>query len=159
MSKELKFGKNATKKFLWMSDRWELWWVLSMTSKTSKTIQYKPFETSSRLTNRLGKTNFDCIKTKRSFYFFFYLKLVSFVSLTCSHSHLCLFIFPIQQCNLIACFQNCVKIWISWAIKTSLCTRQGCIGTYFRTVEIAWGPNQKPKWFFLKNSLTLNLCV
>ena len=149
MSKELKFGKNATKKFLWMSDKWELWWVLCMTytSKTSKTILYKSLETSSHLTNILGKTNF-VLKQSAHFKFFFCLKLVPFVSLTCSHSHLCLLIFPIQQCNLIACFQNCVKIWICWAIKTSLYTRQGYIGTYFGTVEIAWVPNQKPKWFF-----------
>ena len=90
------------------------------------------------------------LKQSAHFKFFFCLKLVPFVSLTCSHSHLCLLIFPIQQCNLIACFQNCVKIWICWAIKTSLYTRQGYIGTYFGTVEIAWVPNQKPKWFFLK---------
>ena len=95
---------------------------MTYTSKTSKTILYKSLETSSHLTNILGKTNF-VLKQSAHFKFFFCLKLVPFVSLTCSHSHLCLLIFPIQQCNLIACFQNCVKIYFVEQLK-QVC-RQG----------------------------------
>ena len=77
-----------------------------------------------------------------------------FICFTCFNSHLCLFIFPIQHCNLIACSLNCVKIWICWiqnsAIKTSLYTRQSWLNTYFGTVEIAWVLNQNSKWIFQK---------